>query len=203
MRTVTFSDKAVAAIVKESFVAAWTDRGSGFHNEDYAKEQWIFERSGEAYATKNICTFFLTPDGRVFHYVAGYFDPGTFAAELKAVIAMRTAAFDDSMALKAQGMESLQKVHRDEAARFKARDHAVPTAPPEPYRGFEHKHSAACADVVRDGDLYLEKLHAHWSAVAALPALDDVRFNYLYGNSFTEEPRRGATRIGGRCCTDK
>jgi hypothetical protein len=76
MRTVTFSDRAVADLVKRSFVPAWHNRGPGFHNEEFSTEKWI---SGlAAYPTKNIATFFLRPDGGVYFYVAGYYSPKLF-----------------------------------------------------------------------------------------------------------------------------
>jgi hypothetical protein len=36
---------------------------------------------------------------------------------------------------------------------------------------------------------YLARLHTFWGNVAELPALADVRYRYVYGNDFSEEPK--------------
>jgi len=203
---VTFSDKKVAALVNANFVAAWTNRGPGFHNEDYSAEQWIFAEHMEAYPTKNICTFFLTPEGKVFHYLAGYFAPETFCAELELAAALRRDAFDETMALKADGADTIRSLHLREAGRLQER--ATRDRPWEEvlrgfetgtYRQFKHRHTPTCVAATLEGDRYRAALHRHWSGVQALPALEEVRLDYLYGNSFTEEPRRGASCVRGRC----
>ena len=83
MRTVTFSDKKVADLVNKSFVSAWKNREPGFHNCEYATEASIYQSSRVWFPTKNICTFFLAPDGTVLHYISGYYDPSLFAIEVK------------------------------------------------------------------------------------------------------------------------
>ena len=108
----TFSDRKVAEQINSKFVAAWVNRGPGFHNEDYSTERWLFTSEMEAYPTKNICTFFLTPAGKVFHYVAGYFAPETFGAELEFAAALRREAFDETMNLKRGGVEAIRRLHR-------------------------------------------------------------------------------------------
>ncbi len=201
----TFSDKKVAGLVNANFVAAWTNRGPGFHNEDYSAEQWIFTEHMEAYPTKNICTFFLTPGGKVFHYLAGYFAPETFCAELELAVALRREAFDGKMALKADGAGTIRSLHAREAERLKERVSKdlpwdeVSRFKAETYREFKHRHNASCVAAILEGDRYRAALHRHWSGVQALPALEEVRLDYLYGNSFTEEPRRGASLVQGRC----
>lgn len=107
----TFSDRAVADMVNRNFVAAWHNRGPGFNNEDYSTERWIFQSAMEAYTTKNICTFFLAPDGKVFHYVAGYYSPDVFVTYLDVALRVRQAAFDEKMQLKPGGEEAARKVH--------------------------------------------------------------------------------------------
>lgn len=107
----TFSDQAVADLVNRNFVAAWHNRGPGFNNEDYSTERWIFQSAMEAYTTKNICTFFLAPDGKVFHYVAGYYSPDVFFTYLDVALRVRQAAFDEKMQLRPGGEEAARKVH--------------------------------------------------------------------------------------------
>ena len=87
----TFSDKRVADAVNANFVAAWVNRGPGFQNLDFNTEQWIFQSDMEAYPTKNICTFFLTPEGKVFYYVAGSYSPELFVKILETASTLRTA----------------------------------------------------------------------------------------------------------------
>lgn len=175
MRTVTFSDARVAERVGEHFVAAWFNRGAGFHNEDYGAEEWIAQKS--AYPTRNICTFFMTPEGMVFDYVAGHYEPAVFAARLESTIDIRAALRD--------GIDAVRDAHRRAAERKPTGGEAIE------YRGNTYTPAA-------EADGYFRALHEHWSRVETLPWLDAVRFDYLYGNSFTEESR-GATGVGGRC----
>lgn len=192
----TFSDTSVAALANEHFVAAWINRGEGFHNEDYSSEEWIFKEHYEAYPTRNICTFFMTPDLRVFHYVAGYASPAVFAAEIETAITLRRQAFDDDLVLKPLGMDRFRRLHGDAAAAVASRPRDERPAPR--YRGFTHVHSAACARAAQDGDRYLKELHQWWAQAKELPDFQAVRFDYLYGNSFSEESR-ATTRLKGRC----
>ena len=195
----TFSDEKVAEIVNAHFVAAWLNRGPGFHNEDDGPEQGIFESSMEAYPTKNICTFFLTPQGRVFHYVAGYFAPGLFRPELEAALRLRAVAFDTEMNLKTDGLEALRKIHRAEAERLTGTmgKELLAGIAARSYRSFAHAHTEACAKVVEHGLRYLIALHRHWSEEGVPRDFETARFDYVYGNSFSEEPRKGASHISG------
>jgi hypothetical protein len=197
---VTFSDRRVAEFINARFVAAWVNRGVGFHNEDYSAEQSILTSSFEAYPTKNICTFFMTPSSEVFHYVAGHFAPELFLPELETACRIRREAFDDRMSLKPDGLDTLRFTHRDAARRSEELGKNPPVARGEvAYREFTHTHSDACAWTIHAGARYLAALHDHWSKRAALPTLDKVRLDYLYGNEFTEEPRRGALHVAGTC----
>ena len=73
----TFSDPKVAEVVNANFVSAWFNRSAGFCNGDDAAEKSIFQHSSEAFLTKNICTFVLSPDGRVFT-TSGYVCPSSY-----------------------------------------------------------------------------------------------------------------------------
>jgi hypothetical protein len=197
LRTVTFSDKAVADRVNLRFVPAWCNRGPGFRNTDAWSEQRIFAWDLEAYPTKNICTFFLTPEGRVFHYVAGSYSPGFFQRILDDAEALRTAMFDEAMRPRAGYLEAAMKVRMDRAADFQ--DLAEQIRQPEAwssmlpdrrdlvYRGKRHAHSSACGRALEAGYGYLSRLHAVLAGWTDLPALEDVRYRYEYGNEFTEE----------------
>lgn len=175
MRTVTFSDARVADLVNEHFVAAWFNRAPGFHNEDYGAEERIACTS--SYPTRNICTFFMTPEGMVFDYVAGYHEPALFAARLQSTIEVRAAMRD--------GIDAVRAAHRRAAGRSATGDETIE------YRGRRYSPES-------EPDRYTRALHDHWSRIESLPWIDDVRFDYLYGNSFTEESR-GATEVAGQC----
>jgi hypothetical protein len=195
---VTFSDRKVCALINSGFVAAWINRGPGFHNENYSAENWIYRSAGEAYPTKNICTFILAPDGTVFHSIAGYFAPETFRRELQAALKMRCAAFDEKMRLLPDGFDALSRLHGEEAGRIERERAALPAVPD--YRGSRHEHTEACDKAHDAGRNYLIELHRHWSKRDALPAFEDIRFDYVYGDPFTEEPRKGgASAIRGQC----
>ncbi len=195
-----------------NFISAWYNRGVGFHNEDYSTENWIFNSAMEAYTTKNIATFFLTPDGKVFHYVAGYYSPDVFLSYLQVALQVRQAAFDEKMQLKASGMEALRNVHGEVVKIISETEKKIGTLIKEKdgwkkcladyqtysYRNVEHKHTQNCANNLHEGYRYLTILHKHWSEVKELPDLEKVRYTYLWGNPFTEENPNSKPIGGGR-----
>jgi len=190
LRTVTFSDPAVAEAVNKEFVAAWHNRSPGFYDGDSVAEKSIFQNSNEAYPTQNICTFILAPDGKVFHYVAGYLAPELFLKFLEAARELCRAGFDERMTLKPGGLEAMQAMHAERSRRSPS----APSVAERRYRGAVHRHSERCEWVSKDIQKYFVRLHQHWAKVQALPGLDQVRYSYLYGNSFTEEAP-GAAKI--------
>lgn len=188
LRTVTFSDAKVAAVVNANFVSAWHNRAPGFRNTDDQAERSIFQHSNEAYPTKNICTFILTPDGRVFHYMAGYASPELFLRFLDDALLLRRAGFDGRMQPTADGPEALRKIHAGLSTVY-SNDSPVRKADGEPrtYRGLTHRHGDACRGALQEASKYLARLHGSWAKAAALPTLDEIRYKYLYGNDFSEE----------------
>jgi hypothetical protein len=198
---VSFSDKRVADAVNSKFVAAWINRGPGFLNTEFWTEARIAEHDFEAYPTKNICTFFLTPQRKVFYYAAGSYAPDMFLKILETATSLRTTLFDDRMRLKEKGAVLAARFHEEKADVYqelkeRAEDFSAgPDAWRElvksfrsvSYRGLQHTHSAACAGSLRNGYEYLAALHRDWSQRAGLPDFEDVRYRYLYGNEFTEE----------------
>lgn len=181
----TFSDESVAAFVNEHFVAAWVNRAPGFHNENYRTEKSIYQSAMDAYPTSNICTFFMTPEGVVFDYVAGSYAPANFLICLESAVDIRSS-------LKEKGLEGFQEAHRRAAKKPLAECRA------NKYRGDTHTHTEACDKARAAGERYLRALHTQWSAVESLPKLEDVLHHYDYGNGFTEESRN-AKRIEGKC----
>ena len=107
----SFSDKRVADLVNSKFIAAWTNRGPGFNNTEFWTENGIAQNNYEAYPTKNICTFFLTPEGKVFYYVAGSYAPELFVKILESALALRTTLFDDKMHLKEKALVKAAELH--------------------------------------------------------------------------------------------
>ena len=189
----------MADAVNADFVAAWVNRGPGFQNLDFHTEQWIFQSDMEAYPTKNICTFFLTPAGKVFYYVAGSYSPEVFLRVLDTASGLRGALFDAAM--KESGGD-VTRVHLAKAEEFdglreKAEDaYKSPDGwkslfgdgkKPALYRGLKHKHGQRCAYSLSKGWEYFRDLHRAMAGWTELPALETVRYAYLYGNEFTEE----------------
>lgn len=193
----TFSNRKVAEVVNANFVPAWFNRSPGFRNTDDAAEKSIFQGASEAFLTKNICTFVLTPEGKVFHYIAGYVSPEIFLRFLEDALALRRAGFDDRMAPQLFGIEALRRLHAERAAAYenKAKGPAQPSEVAErSYRDMTHRHGDACAWQFQEAWRYLGRVHRFWEKAAALPALDEIRYKYLYGNNFSEEGQ-GASPI--------
>lgn len=120
MRTVTFSSKKVADLVNKGFVSAWKNREPGFHNCEYGTEGWIYQSSRVCFPTKNICTFFLAPDGTVLHYITGYYDPALFAVEAKKALKVWQACYDAEGKAKPDAEKSFVALHKEWARRHVA-----------------------------------------------------------------------------------
>jgi hypothetical protein len=194
---VSFSDKRVADLVNSKFIPAWTNRGPGFFNAEFWAERNIAEHDYEAYPTKNICTFFLTPDGKVFYYVAGSYSPELFVKILETAVALRSKLFDDRMQLREKGLAEALTYHQDKSEDYgDLKDDAARSDNWKSltrgfrmgnYRGLKHVHSESCAWALKNGYEYLAALHREWAGRKELPELESVRYQYLYGNEFTEE----------------
>jgi hypothetical protein len=197
LRTVSFSDKHVADAVNSNFVPAWIDRGPGFKNLEFWTEKWIAESNYEMYPTKNICTFFLTPDRKVFYYAAGSYSPEMFLKILETVSSLRKALFDERMQVTPRGQDLASGIHRDlsEAYDSLQKDAEQPegwrslvqSIRPGAYRTLRHVHTASCGKTLQLGFEYLASLHREWAGRTVLPEFEEIRYQYLYGNDFTEE----------------
>ncbi len=194
MRTVTFSNPKVADRVNSRFVPVWYNRGKGFHNCEKRTEEWIFNSSAECYPTKNICTFFLTPDMRVVYYVAGYYAPDVFLEILDAVEKVQGA----------QGADDFSRLHREIGAQLSVRLDQLKTgkgggkegaaADPGPlaaygpcrYEKSEHRHGPPCLGVVAEALRYRKEVHDTLAGDGAV-GFDRVQHSYKFGNPFTEE----------------
>ena len=180
MRTVTFSDAKVAEAINGSFIPVWFNRGKGFHNCEHRTEEGIFLRSAEAYPTKNICTFFVDGDGKVVHYLAGYYAPPVFLDLIRPLSALR----------ESPGAEGLRRFHQARLQELAAGPIA-PSSRPFRYLGVTHVHSDRCASSLADAAAYLRRVHEQFVKEGDVP-WEKVRSTYLYGNPFTEEPSGAA-----------
>lgn len=154
MRTVTFSNEEVGKALEEGFVCSWQNRNSEFHECTARQEKAIFASTGEAFTTRNICTFFLTGDLQILHYVPGYCSPPLFLEELKFARSLHEALFDPAGVVKPGASKEYINLHRQRAKRMRARAKEISEQALEPfkdleYRGQWHKHSARCQGVLR------------------------------------------------------
>lgn len=194
MRTVTFSDPAVAARVNSETVPVWLNRGPGFHNCETDTEKRIFSSSQEAYATRNICTFFMTPDQRVFHYVAGYYAPSLFLDVLN--IARKLRPTSDSPERFREVHEGFAQLCAEELAKVESAEKTGTWKPALKkygqfrYERARHEHNALCVRSLKEALGYWERLHRDFAGRQELPTFESVRRKYLFGNGFTEEPKR-------------
>lgn len=113
MRTVTFSDPAIAAFVNEHFVPAWENRKPGFHNCDSATEREIAVLKGWAFPTKNILSLILDPAGRVLHYFSGYFPPPLFRDEMDFSITLWKELIDEKGRGRNDGTARYLRIHQE------------------------------------------------------------------------------------------
>ena len=191
MRSVTFSDKTIAKYVNENFVATWINRNPKFHNCDFNTEKWIAEHNGEAYATKNFCTFFTTPDLDVLHYLSGYYAPGWFKPELEAALAMRYEGYDSDFKPIASGGSKMAKLHDLRSKDLKSADDKIsklkPPAKADAEAGWRFQSNVAS---LHEALTYLQGVHMDVAKVQKLGKsikLYEVIKGYKGGNEFTEE----------------
>jgi hypothetical protein len=189
MRTVTFSNAKVAEQVNSKFVPVWYNRGQGFHNCEKSTEQWIFNSSAECYPTKNICTFFMTPDFQVVYYVSGYFAPDVFL-EILAAVEKLQASKEPGRVHKEISAELTKKLDELKSVNAKA-PVATGTGPLKPYgtcsyEKIDHKHSPQCLWILTEAFRYRKEVHDSLTDHGTV-AFDSVQHKYKFGNSFTEE----------------
>jgi hypothetical protein len=192
MRTVTFSNAKVAEVVNSNFVPVWYNRGQGFHNCEKSTENWIFNANAECYPTKNICTFFMTPDLDVVYYVSGYYAPDVFLDIVSSVRKVHAAKERKAMA------DAHREASADLSRRLEDVDKACanPKTGPDPLAPFgsckyekdEHKHKLECLNILRQCYQYRKVVHDSLTDGGTVP-LDKVQHDYKFGNSFSEEAR--------------
>ncbi len=105
MRTVVFSNEAVAKAVNEKFVCAWTNTSpqTRFRDGQWSKlPQRFYETYSIGNGVTNITSIFARPDGTVLSAVPGYLDVAAFEAEMKFALEARDK---DADALAAEHRE--------------------------------------------------------------------------------------------------
>jgi uncharacterized protein YyaL (SSP411 family) len=192
MRTVTFSNAKVAELVNSKFVPVWYNRGQGFHNCEKTTEQWIFNSSTECYPTKNICTFFMTPDLEVVYYVSGYYAPDVFLDVLAAVQKLQASPKDRGRVHKEISAELSKRLDglKGASANPKAAV-ASGSGPLKPYgtcsyEKIDHQHNVQCLYILSEAFRYRKEVHDSLTESGSVP-LERVQHSYKFGNSFTEE----------------
>ncbi len=193
MRTVTFSDAAVAEALNRNFICTWYNREPGFHNCDLTAERQI--SAYECFATKNFATFFTSPDLDVLHYASGYYRPAMFLEELEFVGTLRKAVLDKKGRYLEDALPEFRAVHEEHAWRHEQEEgELIRAEPPKERKGdgmarLRRVHHMA-------GLRHLSQVHRDLVGKAAkvdgpVP-LDAVFRDYLFGNPFQES--RGTER---------
>jgi hypothetical protein len=186
MRTVTFSDAAVAEAVNTSCVSTWSNRVPEFHNCQYQTEEWILKSSPDCFATKNFTTFFCTPDKKVLHYFTGYFSAKLFLEELEFVKTIAENAIDEKGKLNAA---KVRELHGARAA--KRSRQAQDTQNLTETRGDWQKQLALRS--LGEGLGYLSRVSLSLEKMNPKP-LETMIKEHLSGNNFTEEKSEPARK---------
>jgi hypothetical protein len=198
MRTVTFSDEKVAKLINDNFVCSWVNRNPKFHNCETDTERRIVSNSFESYATKNFCTFFVTPDLDVLHYFSGYWSPSFFTSEVEFVLGLAKKVCDENGRLRTDRLAEYRSAHRTHASEHADKKKVVmavkaPTGNSAEAREFKEKQEQwrSRKDNLCQGMDYLDKVHSALEKRSVRKGkpykLDDVIRNYMGGNEFTEE----------------
>lgn len=172
MRTVTFSNPEVAAAVNRACVSAWRNRIPEFHDCDPHTEEWIARSNPNAYPTRNIVTFFMTPRFQVIHYFTGYFAPKTFLDELSFALKVREEIFNKDFQPRPGAAGKFRHLHLEHQ-----KEHLESAKP----SSADHSRS--------EGLTYIAKVHKWFSARAPADpklALEALLFDHIWGNSFEE-----------------
>lgn len=96
MRTVAFSDPALAAEINARFACAWVNKRPSetfpFFRQITAREmKGITPGAGAS----NVTSIFATPEGRVLNAFPGYLNPATFRAEMELAEEVCRYGFED------------------------------------------------------------------------------------------------------------
>ncbi|HET6203265.1 MAG TPA: hypothetical protein VFI25_10740 [Planctomycetota bacterium] len=192
----TFSDLDTARRIHASCVPTWVNVAPSFHDCDPGGESNIWSSEPEVFATKNVVTFFATPDLRVFDYLAGYWHPSLFGKELDFVERVRREALDAKGNLRPDAGARLGRAHAERARELaslvayfgKEKGWSAALGPDPVQPG--HRHTDGCRWSLVNGLDHLREVHADFArdqgAWTRLPRLARLLETYRYGNEFAE-----------------
>ena len=122
MRTVTFSDPAVAKLLNDSFVCVWTNKRPAVRFKDglYAGKETKALPNGTA--PDNVTSVFAAWDGTVIHVRQGSLDGPGFLEQIRFAKDLHDQIYE-GVGRRADAEEIFRKVHR--AAAAKATDYGA------------------------------------------------------------------------------
>jgi len=196
MRTVTFSDLSIARRVHESCVPVWVNVDPGFHDCQGAAEARIWSSEPEIFPTRNIVTFFATPDFRVLHYVAGYWHPTFFSKELEFVDRLRGDVLRGDGTTRVDAVWKVRRAHLEREKELRPlvqyfeseRGWSAALGPDPVHEG--HAHGPSCHSNLLQGLHHLADVHrsmiGQTRVFSTLPRLSQLFQTYRFGNPFAE-----------------
>jgi hypothetical protein len=100
MRTVTFSDAALAAELDARFACVWVNQRPSEEFKDFRQIAPREVRSlGTGAGVTNVTSIFATPEGRVLNAFPGYLNPETFRAEMELAQEVHRYGFENYIGL--------------------------------------------------------------------------------------------------------
>lgn len=197
MRTVTFSDPAVAARLNKDFICTWVNREPGFHNCDLSAERMISEY--ESFSTRNFCTFFTTAEQDALHYASGYYRLAMFMKELDFVMELKGAVLDLRNRYLEDAYPEFKELHYRHVRMHEREDERIAESePPKEKKG--QGRNKGNREHHRSGLRHLTDVHRDlvsksWNADGPVP-LKAVFKDHLFGNPFQESGDRGKVKRG-------
>jgi hypothetical protein len=138
MRTVTFSNPEVNRLLNERFVCTWYNQASSVFpakpaspadkqppvNDDY------LQNFPDGSGGPNVKLFFCTPEGRIVHFIQGYYRPATFQAEARYALEVLSTVTQPGMA-EGRLRAVLAARHAERRASWEAERRCLEAEPPD------------------------------------------------------------------------
>lgn len=189
MRSVTFTDPAVAAEANANFVPAWINVAPGFHRCGDREDRRVFDHAQEAFAAGSLCTFFLTADLEVAHYVPGYAAPDLFRGAMRFALDLRDRSWPTLRKAHAAAADRVRKeADRIAQASRNGRWQAALKAYGAFRFGERHRHGARCLHHLQEALECWADAHAQLAAFEAMPPFPALRDAYLYRTDCAADP---------------
>ena len=186
MRTVTFSDERVGETLEEKFICTWENRVGAFHDCDPATEQRLFRRYAEAYTTRNICTFFLTPDLQVLHYISGYYAPQLFLEEAAFALKLHKAVLDSDGRPREDADARFKQMHASRARRLNELTQWLGSL--KKARALDELWAEPLWDIQYDTQKHRHTRRCAWPLMTAYRYIALVHEDFALGRKGTNEP---------------